>query len=97
MAADPSYLIVGDKTKARLKNHDYAVSYVLGQREAIVELETIANAARDFVSLWQAQKIEGLPRAERNAAIEDTRQRLIDAVTETAIWMIPNPSNETGK
>ena len=85
MAADPSYLIVGDKTKARLANHNYAVSYVLGQREAIVELETIASAARDLVSLWQAQKIEGLPRAERNAAIEDTRQRLIDIVTATAI------------
>ncbi len=42
--------------------------------------EEVIGSARDLVALWKAQKISGLSRAERNAAIEDTRQRLIDAV-----------------
>ena len=40
----------------------------------------IIAAAQDLVSLWENQNIQGLPRAERNAAIEDTRNRLIAAV-----------------
>lgn len=43
----------------------------------------VADIARNLVALWQEQKISGLPRAERNAAIEGTRDRLIEAVN---IW-----------
>ena len=41
---------------------------------------SIIAAAEDIVALWQSPNIQGLPRAERNAAIEDTRNRLIAAV-----------------
>ena len=47
--------------------------YNAATREAI-------NAAKDLVALWKAQKISGASRAERNAAIEDARERLIRAV-----------------
>lgn len=40
----------------------------------------ITDAARDLVALWKSQRIDGLPRAERNAAIEQSRERLIRAV-----------------
>lgn len=42
----------------------------------------VADVARDFVALWREQKIAGLPRADRNAAIEDVRHRLCTAVDE---------------
>jgi len=42
-------------------------------------LEDIVESAMDLVALWKAQKIAGLPRSERNAAIEETRNRLIAA------------------
>lgn len=44
----------------------------------------IVEAARDIVALWNSPKIQGLPRAERNSAIEDSRAALIDAVHELA-------------
>lgn len=40
----------------------------------------IVAIAGDLVALWQNQTIQGLPRADRNAAIEETRNRLIAAV-----------------
>jgi hypothetical protein len=40
----------------------------------------IVAIAGDLVALWQSPAIQGLPRAERNAAIEETRNRLISAV-----------------
>lgn len=40
----------------------------------------IVLAARDLVALWQSPRIQGLPRSERNAAIDETRTRLINAV-----------------
>jgi hypothetical protein len=40
----------------------------------------IVEAARDLVALWQSPKIAGLPRAERNGTIEETRNRLIGLV-----------------
>lgn len=43
----------------------------------------VADIAADIVALWDNQKIKGLPRAERNAAIEETRNKLIEAVR---IW-----------
>lgn len=49
-----------------------------GAGEANAEILTIA---RDLVSLWQNPNIQGLPRAERNAAIEETREKLIAAVS----------------
>jgi hypothetical protein len=43
-------------------------------------VDDIVAAAEDLVALWQSPKIQGLPRADRNAAIEETRRRLIEAV-----------------
>lgn len=40
----------------------------------------IVEIAKDLVALWQSPKIQGLPRADRNAAIEETRNRMIEAV-----------------
>lgn len=40
----------------------------------------VADIARDLVLLWENQKIAGLPRSERNAAIDDIRARLTVAV-----------------
>jgi hypothetical protein len=48
-----------------------------GPSEADAEIVAIA---KDLVALWQNPNIKGLPRAERNAAIEETRNRLIAAV-----------------
>ena len=42
----------------------------------------VADIADELVGLWENQKISGLPRAERNAAIDGTRKRLTDAVLE---------------
>lgn len=42
--------------------------------------ERIIEVARDLVALWQNPKIRALPRSERNAAIDETRERLIEAV-----------------
>lgn len=47
--------------------------------KAEVEADVI-EAAKDLVHLWQNQKIAGLARAERNTAIEETRNSLISAV-----------------
>ncbi len=49
------------------------------------EAEEIVSAAADLVSLWKAQKISGVSRADRNAAIEESRQRLIDALAKEPI------------
>jgi hypothetical protein len=46
---------------------------------------SIIEAASDIVALWQSPNIQVLPRAERNAAIEETRNRLIEAVTATTL------------
>lgn len=46
--------------------------------DEIERLQEIEQAARDLVALWQAQKVSGLPRADRNAAIEECRNRLIE-------------------
>lgn len=48
------------------------------------EVSRIVEAAQDIVALWDSPKIQGLPRAERNSAIEDSRAALIDAVHELA-------------
>lgn len=40
----------------------------------------VIDVACDLVALWKTQRIAGLPRADRNAAIEQTRERLIAAV-----------------
>lgn len=51
----------------------------VGQHPSEAHAE-IVELARDLVALWQSPNIQALPRADRNAAIEDTRKRLIDAV-----------------
>lgn len=50
-----------------------------GQHSEIAHAE-IVEIAKDLVALWQSPKIQGLPRAERNTAIEETRNRMIAAV-----------------
>lgn len=46
------------------------------------EEERVIEIARDLVALWQNPNIRGLPRSERNATIDVTRERLIDAVED---------------
>lgn len=47
----------------------------IGEAESLV-----IDLAKDIVALWQSPRIQGLPRSERNEAINETRQRLIAAV-----------------
>lgn len=49
------------------------------------EADTIVELAKDLVALWTNPKIQGLPRAERNAAIEATRAKLIAAVNPVSV------------
>jgi hypothetical protein len=42
----------------------------------------VADTASDFVALWREQKISGLPRSVRNAALEEIRHKLCVAVDE---------------
>lgn len=46
----------------------------------VPEALEIIDAAKQLVALWKAQKVSGMPRSERNSAIEDVRARLIKAV-----------------
>lgn len=46
------------------------------------KLEDVLSAARNLVWLWRNQKVAGLPRAERNAAIEGSREALTLAVAQ---------------
>ena len=63
------------------------------------KLERVLHAARNLLLLWQNQKIAGLPRAERNAAIEGCREQLLMAVAEIDPFVIvehtDNPHAET--
>lgn len=43
-------------------------------------MREVCEAAKTIVSLWQSPQIAGLPRADRNAAIENSRADLIHAV-----------------
>ena len=45
--------------------------------ETTVRAAAVVEAADQLVALWKAQKIAGLSRAERNAAIEGAREKLI--------------------
>lgn len=47
-------------------------------------MSEIEEIARDLVALWESPVIQGLSRADRNAAIEDTRNRLIKACATVA-------------
>lgn len=47
-------------------------------------MSEIEDIARDLVALWQSPVIQGLSRADRNAAIEDTRNALIKACATVA-------------
>lgn len=46
--------------------------------------QNVIDASQDIVSLWKAQKISGLSRAERNTSIDEVRSRLIIAVENMA-------------
>lgn len=59
---------------------DTVVGIRLARHEEAVSRSAIIGAASDLVALWKAQKVASLPRADRNAAIEETRERLIRAV-----------------
>lgn len=48
--------------------------------EEVKRSELIVCCAENLVGLWNNQNIQGLPRAERNAAIDGCRQELIDTV-----------------
>lgn len=50
--------------------------------DEIERLRGVAAVAADLVALWQAQRVAGLPRSARNAAIEESRERLIKALVE---------------
>lgn len=50
------------------------------RRQEALARHRIVDAALDLVLLWKAQRIANLPRADRNVAIEETRERLIRAV-----------------
>jgi hypothetical protein len=41
----------------------------------------IIDLTKDLVALWQSPKIQGLPRADRNTAIEETRNKMIAVVS----------------
>jgi len=56
--------------------------------EAALEVADIADL---LVALWQNQNIAGLPRADRNAALDDTRAKLIAAVDEWRKLKKENP------
>jgi hypothetical protein len=56
---------------------DFTIS--MNEIEAALD---VADIAAELVALWENPKINGLPRAERNTAIEGTRQKLIEAVHE---------------
>lgn len=45
--------------------------------------QEIIEIARDLVALWESPAIRGLARSDRNAAIEDTRNALIQACSST--------------
>jgi len=52
----------------------------------------VADIAHDLVALWENQNIAGLPRAQRNKAIEATREELISAVHH---WQAFQKSDQT--
>lgn len=56
-----------------------STSYPMEEVEAALE---VTDIAAELVALWESPNIQGLPRADRNAAIEDTREKLIKAVHE---------------
>jgi hypothetical protein len=55
------------------------IKAVIAQNEMLLR---VVDVARNLVALWESPKIIGLPRADRNAAIDGARQQLITAVHE---------------
>ena len=51
--------------------------YPMEEIEAALD---VADLAAELVALWESPNIKGLPRAERNAAIDGTRKKLTVAV-----------------
>ncbi len=51
----------------------------LAMHETEAALE-VADIADELVALWQNPKIAGLPRQDRNTAIDGTRAKLVAAV-----------------
>lgn len=86
----------------KMRNRAVGTPRRLTFEEIMTENErAVINAAQDIVALWKAQRIAGATRAERNAAIEETRDRLIAAVDSlpvkpmaAAAVVAPPPANE---
>jgi hypothetical protein len=64
------------------------MTYSETARFAMEEIEAaldVADIAAELVALWDSPNIRGLPRADRNTAIEGARDKLIKAVHE---WQV---------
>lgn len=76
---------VGESPPAWLSINGWGqeLSHTCGEVVKFVDgMSDIVDAASDLVLLWGQQKISGLSRSERNAAIEETREKLTKAVME---------------
>lgn len=56
----------------------------IGLYDTVTRLNAISETAVDLVELWKAQKVSSVPRAGRNAAIEETREKLIALLDRAA-------------
>ncbi len=60
------------------------IGEVEGERDEassrVADLEAVTERAEDIVALWQSPKIQDLARADRNKAIEEVRESLIQEV-----------------
>jgi RNA polymerase-interacting CarD/CdnL/TRCF family regulator len=68
----------------KIENPDYAKAAAIAWRRRALSLAErrleVIEVAKDLVELWKNPKIQALSRADRNSSIEDTRQRLIEAI-----------------
>lgn len=77
----------------------YRERYDLMMREiqataALAVVMPALEAATNLAALWQAQKIAGVSRADRNAAIEDSRTGMIEALR--ALGMMEGSAGRDG-
>lgn len=73
---------IGEHWNHREPLHAPSPERATGTREN--ELRVV-DIARDLVAMWQNPKIVGLPRSERNAAIESLREELTVAVDQLLV------------
>jgi hypothetical protein len=74
-------MVKADDTRGPVVLLATTAAEVIQQRDALQarlnEADGVISAAQDMMSLWNNLKIKGLPRAKRNTAIEETREKLI--------------------